>query len=239
MNASKEATSNSNDFESSEEALVDDFQDDSQSTSMVALQKSGFKLQLVEKLTEIDKRYKQGVQEYKESIQAYNIEIEKLRNQIALESEYCVKEEKSLLMIEHELRFESKAYENLQVKFSGLINPIEELQSDYKDVLDAVRYESTLKRKEKELFECLEDIELAELTLLNKELERLNIFEQVEPKQIQLKKLKMTLKEVEMQKAYFESMGLHKVSSVQVENKNFWKGSSSEVVDTVEIENDK
>jgi hypothetical protein len=207
--------------------------------NLIEVEKSGFKLQLVDKLNEIDRSYKRGVLEYKENIQSYIIEIEKLKSQIDLEREYSDKEEKNLLMLEHELVFESKAYDKLQVKFSQYINSIEELKNEYKDVLDEARYTVTLKRKEKELFELLDDIEVSELILLNKELERLNIVECLEPKQIQLKKLKIALKELEMEKAYFESIGLHKVSSVQLENKNFWKEEFTEVVDTVEIEYDK
>jgi len=224
----------------SEEALI--VKNDEQHTNDIAeFQKTGLQLQFLEKLTQVDRRYTQGVFEYKENIQTYNIEIEKLNNQITLEREYCDKEEKNLLMIEHELLFENKIYDKLQVKFLGFINSIEELKNEYKDVLDEVRYEVTLKRKEKELFECLADIEASELTLLNKELERLNVLESVEPKQKKLKKITLELKELEMEKAYFESIGLHKVSSLQVENKSFWgeESSESEIVDTIEIENNK
>ena len=67
------------------------------------------------------------------------------------------------------------------------------------------------------------------------------MLESVEPKQRNLKKTTLDLKELEMEKAYFESIGLHKVSSVQVENKSFWgeESSESEIVDTIEIENNK
>jgi hypothetical protein len=215
-----------------------DIKNDNKSMNLVEVEKSAFKLQLIHKLNEIDRNYKRGVLEYKENIQAYNIEIEKLKNQIILEREYCDKEEKNLLMIEHELVFESKAYEKLQVRFSSFINSIEELKNEYKDVLEEVRYETTLKRKEKEIFELLDDIEISELLLLNKELERLNMLEYFEPKQSELKRIKITLKELEMEKTYFESMGLHKVSSVQVENKSFWKEESREVVDTIEIKSE-
>jgi len=208
---------------------------ESSTSNISEIQKGDFKLQLVEKLAEIDRHYKEGVYKYKESIQAYNIEIEKLKNQIVSESEYCDKEEKNLLMIDHELLFESKAYDKLQVKFSGFLNSIEELQDDYKDILDEAQYKATLKRKEKELFECLDDIEIFEISLLNKELERLNLLESFEPKQIQLKRVKIALKELEMKKTYFESMGLHKVSSIQLENKSLSKEELSDVVDTVEI----
>ena len=207
--------------------------------NLVEVEKNGFKLQLIHQLNEIDRRYKNGVLEYKENIQTYNIELEKLKNQIILEHEYCDKEEQKILIIEHELLFESKIYDKLQVKFLGHINLIEELKSEYKDVLDEVRYEVTLKRKEKELITFLDDIEVSELTLLKKELERLNILEYFEPRQMQLKKMKIALKELEMKKSYFESMGLHKVSDVQLENKDFWKNKSKEVVDTIEIDYDK
>lgn len=247
MKTSKETSSNSNGFELNKEELEDKSQDEksideeaqAQSTNIVEFQKSGFKLQLVEKLSEIDRRYKQGVLEYKENIQAYNIEIEKLKNEITFERESCDKEEKSLLMMEHEILFENKAYDKLQIKFSAYINSIEELKYEYKDVLDEVRYKSTLKRKEKELFELLDDLEVVELSLLNKELLRLNILKTLNPKQEELKNLELTLKELEMKKSYFESMGLHKVSNVQLENKSFWKDEDSEIVDTVEVENNK
>jgi hypothetical protein len=200
------------------------------------LQESGFKLQLVEKLAEIGRHYQEGVLEYKESIEAYNIEIEKLKEQIAIQSELCDKEEKNLLLIEHELLFESRAYEKLQLQCTSFLNSIEELQTEYKDILDERHYQATLKRKKKALFDALDDIELAEISLLKKELERLNFLETFEPKQQELKRLKLALKELEMQKRHFESMGLHKVSNVQLENRNFWRETPTEVVDTVEIE---
>jgi hypothetical protein len=247
MKTSKETSLTSNSFELNKEALEDKVQDGNSianrdeypASNVVALQKSGFKFQLLKQLTEIDRRYKQGVLEYKENIQTYNSEIEKLRNKIALERKSYDEEEKSLLMMEHELLFEMKAYEKLQIKFSGYINSIEELKNDYKDVLDELYYESTLKRKEREVLELLEDIESSELTLLNKELLRLTVLETCEPKEKLLNSLKMALKELEMEKAYFESMGLDKSSHVQLENKSFWRHENSEVVDTIEIDSDK
>ena len=196
---------------------------------------NGFKLHLLEKLTEADRQYKQGLYEYKESIQSYNLEIEKLKNKIDNQSELCDKEEKNLLMIEHELLFENKAYDKLQVQCLGFLNSIEELQMDYKDILDEEKYATTFKRKERELLDALDEIEIAELSLLKRELERLNFLESFEPKQRELKSLKVALKELELEKRYFESMGLQKVSSVQLENKSSSMEKLTEVVDTVEI----
>jgi len=199
------------------------------------LQKSGLELELVEKLAEIGRDYQEGVLEYKESLQAYNREIEKLKNHIETQRELCDKEEKNLLMIEHELVFENKAYDALQVKCTGFLNSLEELQLEYKDILDEADYRATVKRKEKELFDCLDEIELAEISLLKKELERLNFLESFEPKQLELKRLKRALKELEMEKNHFESMGLHRVSTLQLD-KSVGSKASSEIVDTVEIE---
>jgi len=206
MKSERETSSNTNGFELNKEELETKVQDEnsmvnndgSQSTQMLELQKSGFKLQLVEKLTEIDRRYKQGVLEYKENIQAYNIEIEKLKNKITLNREFCDEEEKNLLLMEHEIVFENKAYDKLQIKFSKYIYSIEELQDEYQDVLDEVRYKATLKRKEKELFALLDDIEVIELSLLNKELLRLTMLETFEPEKEKLKHLDIALKELEM-----------------------------------------
>jgi hypothetical protein len=189
--------------------------DEKDSNRIFELQKSSFKLQLVKKLAEIDSNYKQRVFKYKEQIQVYNIEIEKLKNKISIASTSYNKEEKILLMIEYELLFENKAYDSLQIKFSTYVNMIEE----------------------KELSILLDDIEVIELSLLNKELLRLNTLEIVEPKQLTLESLEMALKELEMNKAYFESMGLDKVSILQVENEDFWKQDNNEIVDTVEVHN--
>ena len=216
-----------------EEKLIDSKHE---TMDLVEVEKSSFKLELIDKLNEIDRGYKHGVLQYKEKIHAYNIEIEKLKNQIDLESEEYKQEEKNIFGIEHELEFENKTYDKLQVKFSQIINSIEELKSDYKDILDEVEYERVLKRKEKELFELLDDIEISELALLNKELKYLNMLESFEPKQIALKRVKIVLKELEMEKSYFESMGLYSVSNVQLDNKSFGKEKSSEIVDTVEVE---
>lgn len=226
-------------MKTSKEELTDIPQEKNYSSHAIELQKSGFKLQLVEKLTEIDRRYKQGVLEYKENIQSYGIKIEKLNNKIALARESHDKEEKNLLMIEHELLFESRSYRKLQVKFDGYINSIEELQNEYKDVLDEGRYQSTLKQKERKVLELLDDLEVSELTLLNKELLRLNILEIFEPKEELLNSLEKALKELEREKAYFEFVGLDKVSTAQLENKIFWGQDNSEVVDTIEVDSDK
>jgi len=80
-----------------------------------------------------------------------------------------------------------------------------------------------------------DEIELAEISLLKKELERLNFLESFEPKQLELKRLKRALKELEMEKNHFESMGLHRVSTLQLD-KSVGSKASSEIVDTVEIE---
>jgi hypothetical protein len=187
--------------------------DENNNGFFLELQKSSFKLQLIKKIAEVDKNYKQRVLEYKKNIQTYNIEIEKLKNKIVIAGESCNVEEKKLLMIEHELLFESKAYDSLQIKFSTYVDLI----------------------KEDELSILLDDIEVIELSLLNKELLRLNMLEIIEPKEVALKSLEIALKELEMDKVYFESIGLDKVSNFELENKSFLKEDSSKIVDTVEL----
>ena len=188
--------------------------DENNNSFFLELQKNSFKLQLVKKIAEVGNNYKQRVLEYKKSIQTYNIEIEKIKNKIVIAAASCNVEEKKLLMIEHELLFESKAYDSLQIKFSTYVDLI----------------------KENELSSLLDDIEVVELSLLNKELLRLNMLEIIEPKQVALKSLEIALKELEMDKAYFESIGLDKVSNFELENKSFLKQDSSEIVDTVEVD---
>lgn len=188
--------------------------DENSNSFFLEFQKSSFSLQLVKKIAEVDKNYKQRVLEYKKNIQTYNIEIEKLKNKIVIAAESCNVEEKKLLMIEHELLFESKAYDSLQIKFSTYVDLI----------------------KENELSILLDDIEVVELSLLNKELLRLNMLEIIEPKQVALKSLAIALKELEMDKVYFEFIGLDKVSNSELENKFFLKEDSSEIVDTVEVD---
>lgn len=242
------SSSNTNGFELKENEITEQYdknisaeisnssKNENKETTFLAVQENGFKLQLVHKLNEIDSLYRQGVTEYKESIQRYNIEIEKFKYKIDEAREVCIEKEKKLLEVENRVAFESKTYEKLQAKALEKISSIVELQDEYRVVLDEEDYKKSLQRKENELLDCLDDIESVELILLNIELENLNLLELLEPKRRDLTELTLLLKEIEMEKAHFESMGLHKVANVQLENKNFWNEGSTEIVDTIEIE---
>ena len=153
---------------------------------------------------EILEEYQNGVIEYKEGIRKQSREIKRLRDEIESLKEDISKEERLILKAETQQEFENKDYEALNHLFTQLINSIEELRSNYKEVIDEQKYDSIYKSKKRELTLLLDKIEIRELSLLKSELQRLNMVGLLEPKLKQLNALKATLQEIEVEKEHFE-----------------------------------
>jgi DNA repair exonuclease SbcCD ATPase subunit len=98
------------------------------------------------------------------------------------------------------------------------INSIEELNTEYKDIVEASEYSKLLKRKAKELHSVQNEIEELELTYLNYELERINHLEILEPKRREIETIKENLKELELEKEHFSSTKLHQLPLIGLAN---------------------
>jgi len=181
------------------------------------LRENNLKMDFISKIQEIDNIYQKGASEYTETIHRYNLEIEQLKSDINLKNSKNKKEEKDLLDIENELSYTSRHFETLHNKFNQKLHSINELSTEYKEVLSKEKYNETLIRKEREIFELVDEIEELELTLLKHELQRINIASILSKKQKVVELLESELKEVELKKSYFESIGLKKVTPLQLE----------------------
>jgi len=182
-------------------------------------------------ISKTENYYKQGIRAYEEGIHQYVMEIEKLKNQINAQAKNNEKEEQALLVIESRIASEERLLERLNEQFSQKVKSIEELKIEYRDMIDGAEYNKLLSRKKKELFEVLDEIEELEITLLGKELERVNLLDKLEPRQRIIEELEANLRELELEKEHFESTRLHQIPQLHTKENN-----SEDVVDTVVME---
>ena len=179
---------------------------------------------------EIESLYQQGTIVYTEGIRRYSLEIEKIKNKIDIEYQNKKAYEETLLVLDKAVEYEEKLLNTINIQFSQKINSIEELKNEYQEILKVREYTKLLKRKERELSLILDEIEEREMTVLHKELERLNILEKVEPIRREIQRLHQIMQELELEKEYFASTKLHQIPQLSLSYKK------EEFVDTVVME---
>lgn len=187
-------------------------------------------------INEIDNYYKQGTLVYAEGISRYRIEIEKLLNSIEKVVNDKQKEETALLAVEQELAIDTRLLERLQDDFMKKLHAIEELNTEYKDVLDEAEYTKLLKAKTRELHKVEDEIEELEITHLNHELERINCLEILEPKRLEIDILKENVKELELEKEHFALTKLHQLPMMGLANNSDNNENGDELVDADIVE---
>lgn len=180
-------------------------------------------------INEIDNYYKQGTLAYAEGIGRYKVEIEKLLHNIEKTMNEKQKEETALLAAEQELAIDTRLLEGLQYDFMQKLHSIEELNTEYKDVLDEAEYTKLLTGKTRELHKVQDAIEELELTHLSYELERINYLEILEPKRREIDWLKESVKKLELEKEHFASTKLHQLAQMGLAHNN---NENDELVDT-------
>ena len=239
----KEALKSGEDKNSSEKIDVDEDMtakesENEVSTVLVPLAENSLSINVISAIKEIDKLYKQGVLHYSESIHRYNIEIEKLKNEIELENKKNEEEQRSLFAIESILDHECKLFEKLHDKLTQKVASFVELRDEYKDSLEESIYHEKLSRKNSELLMLVDEIEEKEMALLNQELEKINLSNVFRKKVKKLEDLTRSLKEVELEKNYFESTELQKLSYSNPEQLML-NSEPEQIVDTIIMDNDK
>ena len=181
---------------------------------------------------EIDNYYKQGTLAYAEGISRYKVEIEKLLYSIEKIVNEKQEEEIALLATEQELAVDTRLLERLQDDFMQKLHSIEELNTEYKDVLDEAKYTKLLTGKTRELHKVQDAIEELELIHLSHELERINCLEILEPNRREIDTLQESIKELELEKEHFASTKLHQLPQMGLANNE----NDEEVVDTDIVE---
>jgi len=187
-------------------------------------------------ISEIDNYYKQGTMVYAEGVSRYNVEIEKLLSRIEKAVNDKQKEEAALLVLEQELAIDHRLLEQLQDEFMQKLHSIEELNTEYKELVDEAGYTKLLTRKRRELHKVEEKMEEQEFTYLSHELERINALTILEPKRRYIDTLKENVKELELEKEHFASTKLHQLPQMGLASNVVNNENSEEIVDTSVLE---
>ena len=178
-------------------------------------------------INEIDNYYKQGAIAYAEGVSRYSVEIDKLLNCIEKAENDKQKEEKILLALEQELAIDNRMLEQLQDEFMQKLHSVEELNTEYKELVDEAGYTKLLAQKRRELYKIQDKIEELEMTYLSHELERINTLTILEPKRQYIDTVKENIKELELEKEHFVSTKLHQLPQLGLVNNE----NTEEIVD--------
>ena len=181
---------------------------------------------------EIENHYREGIIAYTEGLSRYVLEISKLKANISTEKKLIEKDEAVLLVLERGVGYDEKLLDKNNDTFSQKIHSLQELDREYKDMLENKEYQKLDTRKKHELQEILDEIEGLEMTLLQRELERLNMLIKLEPKRRLIRELKGELTELRLDKEYFEATKIHQIPRIA----NQVKPQVNEPVDTEVME---
>jgi hypothetical protein len=91
---------------------------------------------------------------------------------------------------------------------------IEEFKVEFEETIEKAEYDKLHKRKLKDMIQLEDEIEEVEQTLLEKELDRLNILSDLEPFNATLEEMRAKLLALELEKEHFESLQIHNLSNI-------------------------
>lgn len=168
---------------------------------------------------EIENHYRDGIIAYVEGISRYSLETSKLKANISTEKKLIEKDEATLIVFERKVSYDEKLLQKYNDSFSQKIHSIQELNREYKEILEDAEYLKLDKRKQHELQELLDEIEELEMTLLHRELERTNILLKLEPKRRLIRELESELTELNLDKEYFAFTKLQQISAISNKEK--------------------
>ncbi len=183
-------------------------------------------------IKEIESLYQENISAYGEAIHLFNIRIEKLKSDIAVQSKIEEKVKKELFGLESIVLYKSNFFESLHQKLTEKTNLMLELMKEYKDILPEDQYRKKIMGKKQEIVEILEEILDEENSLLHTELERLNIASECSKVSKVMEELNTQLKFLEIEKSYFEANELQKISYLNIALDEKKIENSSKLVDT-------
>jgi len=168
----------------------------------------------------IDNSYKDGIQHYTEALTQFNLEIKALKNQIETLDNANKQEAEKLKILEKEIDYEERFLQKINENFTQKVNSIAELKTQYSHLMQSDEYNTILQKKINELQLALDEIEELEITLLQQELERVNLLILLNPKQQKILELKENLNKLELEKEYYALNKLQQLPQLAHENGN-------------------
>jgi chromosome segregation ATPase len=169
---------------------------------------------------------------YATILKEYAIKISQVKEQIKLQESKTEVFENRLKILVQDIDYEIRLLKRLNDSFVKKADIIEEFQVEFEDTLDEDKFKTLHRRKIKDMIQLTDEIEEVEQTLLEKELQRLNLLDELEPYQNRLEELQQELSSLELEKDHYESIQIHNLSNIT--HKDESKVSSDD--DIVEIE---
>ena len=197
-----------------------------------------FTSKIGKKFQELEAFFHASTKSYQEEIQSFNQQIGLLKDEISLLKKKNSLEEEELYRVTLKLKEEIGSLEQFNQEFNEKIRSIEELKHEYKEMMDERVHKILFGRKKREILEIVDKIEELELTILNSELRRINLFENVEPKQVAIMELEKNLKELKLKKEHFELTGLEKKSFIRDTNSMLQEVVETEIMETINTKNE-
>jgi len=189
-------------------------------------------------LSALDGLYKENISSYANEIHAYTQNIEKLQSRLAM----LLKEQEPHLDtldthqkdIDYTLRLLERLTEEWMQKsivIQALENELGQLEHS------AEEREQILKNRNESLKTLAFEIEVAELLLLEHELQKQNIVLYMEPIEREVKTLEQSIKDLESEKRYSESAYLHQLSPSSASSQHALQHTSNTHIDTTTVIN--
>lgn len=168
---------------------------------------------------------------YAEKQAKYNEEIKNITYTINEKEKELQPLEMELNSIKTTIVSLQDAYDELGKRFEVVVKFMSELKFEHKGDLDPQKYSEKYGRKKRELIDLIDDISNKELQLLEKERERLNKIEEINPLMIDLKKTKKVKDILENSKEKFLSVGILEIGNLQLENMNIDTSNTEDIID--------
>lgn len=187
-------------------------------------------------LSNIDRHYQKEINAYAEELQQQILETEKIKNSISTLQKSIEEEETVYENLKYDIHYEMRLLERLNERFIQDAKLLGALQSF--TVPD--EHASHFSEKKATLQYQLDEILETERSLLQKELERQNRLQKLEPVRKEIETLRYKLKEIELEKHFLETTKIHQISQLrQIQQTDSQQKDDNEnnIVDT-EIESE-
>jgi hypothetical protein len=171
-------------------------------------------------IKEIKEEFAQNVLTLVEAKAKYEENVSKTKNDIKRIKNNLKPLQDELQKIEIEIKILESHYKKLNNDFDTLIKALDELKYEYKHNMDESKYYEIYRRKYREQKRIVDDIEQKELELLNRELERLNKIEEMEPLLQEIERNEIALEYLENEHDKLIQIGMHKLNNSQLEKQN-------------------
>ena len=206
--------------------------------NVVHFTSSTIEAQVNKAVKEVVSHYAKDTKVYLDSVRHYVLHISKLKSKIQTLEDELKPEEKILKSLENDIIYGQRVLSLLNENFEKHVSLFKALDEEYSDIVEKKIQEKILSKKKEEVIKLLDDIEELETNLLNDELQKINLFITLEPKQSQIKQLLVQLKEIELEKEHFETTKLPSMDYLPNMSQNISNEKKEDIVDIDVVEED-